>query len=556
MSDPRVDPGALPTKTGEGIEAGEASGAHVAPDGPPVNLKASGGVGNYGDPAALRGEIIKILLNKNQTQADRFSAVGNNVAAALYRTGKFFWHADLRDFASSMFFNRSTKCLAKLSSDAFQAWLSEFTGINRADRLFTFIKSELETASLLPEVSQSVTPENYWASRPGAVYLSCGDGQMVKITAAGPVIVDNGTDGVLFEVGRTLNPWRLVEPDDPFAACRLFRDISTDAGHARLLVELWIIALPTNPPCKPPLCLVGTVGSGKTRLVRGTTELLGLQEIIHKAAEGGERDFWPALNQGGLFCLDNADTRLRWVPDALATASTGGGAKQRRLYTNGETVMMHPHAWIAVTTAKPTFADDAGLADRLLVVRMERREGPTSDADLSAEIAAHRDTGLSFIAHTLARVLADTEPTPQGLNARHPDFAALAVRIGRAIGKESEAIAALRASEADKALFCLENDPLGTAIRDHLAKEGAIEGTAEELAKVLNGWAGDFASSSPKSLGKRLNSLWPHLASAYDAAKRPSHGGTLAYRIARKEQPPGTTQTTPSTTTPNQAIAA
>jgi hypothetical protein len=48
----------------------------------------------------------------------------------------------------------------------------------------------------------------------------------------------------------------------------------------------------------------------------------------------------------------------------------------------------------------------------------------------------------------------------------HPDFAAFAVRIGRAIGRESEAIHALKSAEHDKSAFCVENDLIGSALLD------------------------------------------------------------------------------------------
>lgn len=105
---------------------------------------------------------------------------------------------------------------------------------------------------------------------------------------------------------------------------------------------------------------------------------------------------------------------------------------------------MRARAWCVVTSANPTFASDAGLADRLLVVRMERSEGATSDAALSAEIEAKRDAALSHVAETIRTALADSAPTPPGLNQRHPDFATFAVKLDHALGREAEAIAALR----------------------------------------------------------------------------------------------------------------
>lgn len=68
------------------------------------------------------------------------------------------------------------------------------------------------------------------------------------------------------------------------------------------------------------------------------------------------------------------------------------------------------------------------------------------------------------------------DPTPTGLNRRHPDFAAFAVRLGRALGREAEAIAALQHAEADKSAFCLENDSIGAALLAYLRAAKSLPG--------------------------------------------------------------------------------
>lgn len=78
--------------------------------------------------------------------------------------------------------------------------------------------------------------------------------------------------------------------------------------------------------------------------------------------------------------------------------------------------------------------------------------------------------------------------TPSGLNLRHPDFAAFAVRVGRALGRETEAISALRYAEADKSAFCVENDDFGLAISTLLQNETHI--TAMHNARDLHSVAG------------------------------------------------------------------
>jgi len=355
-------------------------------------------------------------------------------------------------------------------------------------------------------------PESYWAARPGALYLSKGDGRVVRITAGAVEEVDNGTDGVLFAAGRTLAPWRLTTPKDPFETCALFRNVHCGARHGKDLLRLWFYSFSTMPRSKPPLGAIGEVGSGKTRTLKGIAELYGIPFRAAKVEEQLEPNFWPNVNEGGLFILDNADTKCRWLADAVAAHATDGCSPRRKLYTNSETVLLRANAWLAVTSANPTFGNDAGLADRLLVVRMERRGEETSDAALTDEILANRDAGLSHIALTLQKALADAGATTTGLNARHPDFASFAVRIGLALGREAEAIEALKTAEADKSAFCLENDTIGAALVAYLHQAGSFTGTAAELAPKLIEVDADLKDRlSAKRLGKRLSALWPHL---------------------------------------------
>jgi len=416
----------------------------------------------------------------------------------------------------------------RIRADSFLAWLAQWLAVNKADAVFKYVAAQVETTALAGEQSTAILPESFWASRPGAIFLSNGDGRAVKITPGDVQLVDNGTDGVLFAAGNTLTPWTLTEPQDPFATCQLFSGANCAASHGLDLLRLWILSLPTNPASKPPLCLAGDVGSGKTRLAKGIAELYGLPVVANKAEDFGEDSFWASLDGGGLFTLDNCDTKNKWLADAVASAATDGCSQRRKLYTDAERVTLRARAWLALTTANPTFASDAGLSDRLLLVRMNRRTDETSDASLSDEIREHRDAALSFIVRTLATTLADKERTPAGLNQRHPDFAALAVRIGRAIGRETETVHALKSAEQDKSFFCLENDSIATALLTCLANCETFTGTASELREKLIATDTDLADKlSTKRLGKRLSMLWPHLEKVLATAKQETGRGRI-----------------------------
>lgn len=472
------------------------------------------------DPSGIRGKIISILTDGNLSAVEAKTQIAKAVVEALIERGQLFFHSERRDFESAMFFDGERKRLERIRSDAFLAWLSDWLAINRADTLFKYVAAETETAALSSR-AKGILPEAFWTSRPGTVYLSNGDGRIVKVTSSGLATVDNGTDGVLFAAGQTLVPWNVTKPVDPFSNCSLFWSLQCAAEHGIDLVRLWIYSLPTCPRSKPPMCLAGDIGSGKTRLAKGIAELYGLPFIASKVEDEGERDFWPNLDQGGLLTLDNADSRSKWLADSLATAATDGCSQRRKLYTDSETVILRARAWICITTANPLFASDAGLADRLLVVRMNRRADENSDALLSEEIAANRDAGLSHIALMIQKALGDSTPVPAALNSRHPDFSNFAVKIGRALNCEARAVAALKAAELDKASFCLENDVVGAALLEFLKKVGNFTGTAAELVPKLVEIDPDLKERlSARRLGKRLSSMWPHLEKALSKSFR------------------------------------
>jgi hypothetical protein len=83
-------------------------------------------------------------------------------------------------------------------------------------------------------------------------------------------------------------------------------------------------------------------------------------------------------------------------------------------------------------------------------------------------------------------------------------------------------IAAMKNAEADKSAFCLENDPIATALLAYLRTVETFTGTANELAPHLVEIDPELSAIKPLStrkLGKRLSALWPHLKKQLATAK-------------------------------------
>ena len=206
---------------------------------------------------------------------------------------------------------------------------------------------------------------------------------MAKVTAESAAMVDNGTDGVVFEQGYALDPWELLpegEARDPFAACRVFADISTVDGRGLMLVRLWFSGMFGSVGWKPLLVLTGDVGSGKTRVAVAMFQLLGIpQRVTAIDALGNIKDFWTSVDKGGLFCLDNADHYVPWLPDALSVVSTGGTFEKNASIRIPRRSPRRPGAgrW---SPARTLFRERRGLGDRLITVNLQRVERDTPRA--------------------------------------------------------------------------------------------------------------------------------------------------------------------------------
>ncbi len=482
--------------------------------------------------------ILWQIVKKKLPAENKHREIAQAVVAWLKKRGTFYFHRERRDFASAMFFDKERKQLLPIQSDCFLAWLSDILYINRSEKMFDFIDSACETEGISDHAT-GLLPETYWAAREGAYYLSCGPGRMAKVTGQSTTFVDNGTDEILFPYDAALEPWERVKARDPISSCRIFSEASVISETALDVLRVWLVSLIANMDSKPPLCLTSEVGGGKTAIAKAISMLLGVPEKIDKLTDNdrSEKDFWAALDAGGLVCFDNVDSKNKWFPDSLAAASTGGSTTKLKLHTDTTNITLRSRAAVIVTSANPTFASDAGLADRLLVIRMERRTGETADRALFEEVKGNRDAGLSWICETLEATLRDTEPVPGGIIARHPDFAELGIRIGRAIGRETETVAALQAAESDKGLFNIENDWIGQGVLEAVVKSNGFEGTAGDLLEAIKAADPSFEGKlSTKRLAKNLKHLWPHYQTALRAEKKAdSHTKTHVYTL----HPPG-----------------
>ena len=93
------------------------------------------------------------------------------------------------------------------------------------------------------------------------------------------------------------------------------------------------------------------------------------------------------------------------------------------------------------------------------------------------------------------------------------------------MGREAEAVNALRAAEADKSLFNIENDTIGAVLLEAMQADRFTGTTAELLERLKAVDPSLEGTLSVKRLAKRIERLWPHMEATFKARKEKGHGG-------------------------------
>jgi hypothetical protein len=488
--------------------------------------------------AFLRQALINVLVDTGSSPGQKKRLLCDTVTTWMISRGKFFFDINDKTHAAAMWFDAVDKRLHRVNQDYFASWLARATAFNRELRDFRFFMSAVEDESLVGDNTAGVEPRRYWARQGNAVYLSCGEGRAVRVTADGCETVDNGTDDIVFEQDFVMDAWQLLpeeEARDPFETCSVFSGMATLDGRGKILTKLWFASMFGVTGWKPLLVFTGTVGSGKTRVASALFELLGMPaRVTGIDTLGNIKDFWTSIDKGGLYVLDNADHHIPWLADALSTISTGATFEKKKLYTDTNTITQKARCWAVVTSANPTFASDAGLADRLITVQLERVERDTAESALVREIAAARDAGLSWICHMTRKALADTEPVPKGLNRRHPDWAEWAYRIGKAAGDAEGARTAISENEAFKSIFAISNDGFGKFLLVGVKEgfEGSVSDLSERLSAKCEGYSREVWTDA--KIGKALKRMDAHLKSVF-AMEKLNHSGRAVYKFAPRK---------------------
>jgi hypothetical protein len=310
------------------------------------------------------------------------------------------------------------------------------------------------------------------------LYLSRYNGTAWQLDGTTVTSVTNGTGALFLDDDQGVPVENPIIGPHGILFDRLVNDLqyvgSTESGLTpdaqKILLKLWILALPFGSllPGKPLLLVEGAAGSGKTSAIQRIQAALHGHVLAQSISQRGEEDFGVTLLRAPIALIDNTDTYIEWLRDALCAYVTGGGWLRRRKYSDDQQVEVKPQSFIALATKNPaTFRRD-DVADRCLILRLDRRAdkgGYVPMSRLLEQIRATRDDLFGEYLHWLNCIVAEIRAQRNApiIRSKHrlADFARIASIIADAVGiPQADLNAALDAAQAERDTFVVEADPL------------------------------------------------------------------------------------------------
>lgn len=308
-----------------------------------------------------------------------------------------------------------------------------------------------------------------------SVYLSGYNGSMWRLDGAEVMSIANGEDDIFFvddDGGRSVEPQvganGVLFPMliDPISWAEVGMG-GISAEQMKMAYSVWIFALafPDLMPTKPLLILEGAPGSGKSASLQLLQHaLLGKAKPII-LSRNKEDDFGVLLLRSPICVFDNLDAYIEWIPDAVCAYTTAGEWTKRKFFTDSEELTLKPHAFIAVASKNPASFRREDVADRCLIMRLDRRDRFTRFEALVEKVTEARPQIFGEYLYYVNRIVAEIragalrEQTDEG--SRMADFASLARIVARVLEWEPEAVEDLLAAlQSEQAAFFNEEDPL------------------------------------------------------------------------------------------------
>jgi hypothetical protein len=429
-------------------------------------------------PPDIRGAIRDVVLDKELKAFDKRRQILTLAAAALKGAGHFCRTRD----GQLYYFSKSDRRLYDLEQQDFAHVLTEVSGLSSTEGEFRFVLAMLQAEAARTRHVE-VHCFSYFDPERGFLAVSDG-GPGVWIRERGGRWTHgwNGEHGLLFFTESDAVPFQPdfdAAPEDldwlleqiPFAEGTL----TIEEQRNCLLIALLQLFFPPLRRTAVIPAFLGPQGAGKSTALRILGRFLVGPQFDVTQLRADKEDAFVASVTNRLVCgLDNADTRVKWLEDALATYATRQRYQMRKLYTTNDEIAYRPRAFLMLSSRDPHFRRP-DVAQRLLPFYFERLDSYREEASIFDALEQRRGRVWGALLGYLGR-LADVIPDIQApaLRFRMADFATFGWRATRAAGREQAWLEILKKLDMAQSHFAAEGDGMIEALRVLLERDGQI----------------------------------------------------------------------------------
>jgi hypothetical protein len=429
-------------------------------------------------PPDIRGAIRDVVLDKEIKTFDKRRQILALAAAALKACGHFCRTPEGRSF----YFSKSDRRLFDLEQQEFTHVLTEVSGLSPTEGEFRFILSMLQAEAARTRPVEVHCLAHFDVSRGFLAVSDGGPGVWFRERGGDWNRTWNGERGLLFFTEPDAVPFEPdfnAAPEDldwlleqiPFAHGTLTID---EQRNALLIALLQLYFPPLRRTAVIPAFL-GPQGAGKSTALRILGRFLIGPQFDVTQLRADKEDAFVASVTNRLVCgIDNADTRVKWLEDALATYATRQRYQLRKLYTTNDEISYRPRAFLMLSSRDPHFRRP-DVAQRLLPFYFDCLDAYREEAAIFNELERRRGRVWGALLGYLGR-LADVIPDIQApaLRFRMADYAAFGWRATRAVQREQVWLQILKKLDAAQSHFAAEGDGMIEALRVLLERDGRI----------------------------------------------------------------------------------
>jgi hypothetical protein len=455
---------------------------------------------------------------------------------------------------------------AKQIDMEFTAHLTKHYGLIRSEQITRHIVDQIDAYTRSEGLSgerPDVKRFAFYDRRAKILYISGYNGTCYKLNGDTVEVIPNGKEVLFVDDDKGVPVENPEIEDHGILSKTIIEDLQYTQATAgglspedqKTLFTIWTFAIAFGellPGACPILLLEGEKGSGKSFSAK-RVQLLALgREKVQIIGKGGHGDdFGVTLLRSPIALLDNLDSHIDWFSDAVAAYTTGGEWSRRKLYTDSDEISIKPRSFIIATTRNARAFQRDDVADRCIILRLDRRTGKDGYKLEDALLEDMRDNRPKLFGEWLFKLnkivkrLSEVNGEQSQIRVSHrlSDFANLSRNIGEAIGLDPNKVShALNSAQSEREELTVEDDPLVPLIDYWLSVEdGRNAGTwvtANELHSALSFMsfsAGiEYTYAKPSSLGNRLRNVGSAFQRYFQVEAKPgSKNNAKVYRFSR-----------------------